>query len=93
LPQMLTGSFAPIPDRIGYELFGSADTTQSRSAPAGSCEPQRTTVHPVRALHGTRHKPASRSAEEGSAVFLIHFTTVVREPPKVRCKPRRLLRS
>jgi hypothetical protein len=93
LPETLAGPFAAIPDGSGHALFESDDTTPSKSPPAGSCEQHRTTTHPVRALPWTRQEPASRSVEEGSAVFFIHVTTVWRETPKVRCKPRRLLRS
>ena len=96
-PHPLTRLFAPIPNRIGHHL--------SRLAAQGNPNPgvERFFEHKRpeliqfqdrgRGIFGVRGEQSGPQRRKLGSFFLIQLETVVRETPKVRVRPRKLLRS
>lgn len=74
-------------------LAGFVDIKQSRSIVCWFSLRQMTIIHQVLKWLARLAQPRFRTNQRMSAIFLSQELTVLRATPKVRVKPRRLLRS
>ena len=104
-PQQATGGIIARANGIRQYLAGAATQGKPHKAnhtrqttPSAGCNAaaQTTTSHPIPApLAAVDAGPAAESAPgaAGCWLFFNHAVTVLRETPKMRVRPRRLLRS
>ncbi len=97
LPQPLTRLFAAIPNRVGDHLPALSTEGNPNPGVVGFFEHKRPQFvqfqYRGRGSFWVRGEQSGRQRRKLSYFFLIQLDTVVRETPKVRVRPRRLLRS
>ena len=96
-PQPLTRPFAPIPNRIRHHLPRLPTEGNPHPGVVGFFEHKRPQFIQFqdrgRGIFGVRGEQRGTQRGKLSYFFLIQLETVVRETPKVRVRPRKLLRS